>query len=207
MYTYIFFIRSISIVWKLFVLDESIACYLIIEKAPILIITDFLCSRQDIISHTTFIILSFILLWEITYWDLSTMGSLCNNSCDEVWHNISLGYSRSYHYLVGMPIIIIHYLSSTFTDVFVILLHQEACFQIFSVVSSLILINTFKDFFAWSIHYFPHSGLFHHNHCRWCGKSFFGLVVLLFPLPSSYQVFPIWVKTSWFMILWDWDWL
>ena len=45
----------------------------------------------------TYIILELSLFHKNTSWDLSVMGSICKNSCDEVYKNMSSGDGRSYH--------------------------------------------------------------------------------------------------------------
>ena len=89
----------------------------------------------------TLIILVFPLLRESTYWTLSIMGSICKNYCDEVWENMSPGDRVSYHSSVGIPIMRLHDASSTFTNVFFLLLHQESCYQIFPVLYSWMVIH------------------------------------------------------------------
>ena len=46
------------------------------------------------------------------------IGSICNISCDGVWQNMIPGDGISSHYLVGMPIMILHDAQPTFTNVF-----------------------------------------------------------------------------------------
>ena len=58
------------------------------------------------------------LLYDNTSWDFSVIVSIWNTSCDEVWQNMSPRDGRSSYYLVGMPIMRLHYESSKSTNVF-----------------------------------------------------------------------------------------
>ena len=59
-----------------------------------------------------------IFLRENTSWDLSMMGSICNNYCKKVLHNTRPRDGISSHYLVGVPIMRLQDTSSKFTNVF-----------------------------------------------------------------------------------------
>ena len=52
------------------------------------------------------------------YIDSSVMVSILNNSCDDVWKNVSPGYGISSHSLVGIPIMRLYDASSAFTNFF-----------------------------------------------------------------------------------------
>ena len=58
---YIFSTKIISDVWHIFSVDESVACWLIVEEAPIFINTSFYCRIQDGISHTHYASIVFAL--------------------------------------------------------------------------------------------------------------------------------------------------
>ena len=96
----------------------------------------------------TRIILALSLLSKNTSRNLSVMGSIWKAFCDEVWKNMSPGYVRSSYSSVGIPIMRLYDSSSTFTNVFVILLHQGSCSHI-----SLINLNEcfwiLYDIFLW----------------------------------------------------------
>ena len=121
----------------------------------------------------TRIIFVFHLLRKNTSWTLSMMGSICKTFCDEVWKNMNSWYGQSSHYLVGVSIMRLHDVSSTFANVFVILLQQWVCSRIFLASSSWILMHSLWYFSVWIIHCFLHSDFFIHNHCRWCDQGFF----------------------------------
>ena len=86
-----------------------------------------------------------------------------------------------------------------------ILLHLEVCLQILLVLSSCIFLHPLWASFGWSIKYFPHSGPFPHNHCRWCGQVFLGVFFSYCASPSSSTVLPHWVNIIFFLKPWYWD--
>ena len=126
------------------------------------------------------IMLALCLLHEKNSWTSFFMGSICKNSCDEVWKNMSTGDSRSSHYSLGIPITRLHDASSTFSKVFCSPPPSGGFFQIFIASSSWILLSPLWVLSVWSIHYFLHSDLFINNNCRWCGQFFFRFFVYPF---------------------------
>ena len=149
-----------------------IACRLIIEKTPILSITD--SADADRMLHHTRIILELISPRGNDYWDSSVLAYICKTNCDEVWQNTSPGYGISSNYLVGMPIMILNDVSSTFTNVLLLLLHKMFCFQILLVPFSWMLLYPLWYLLGWRTRCFLHKILLIHNHCRWCVQGSFG---------------------------------
>ena len=66
----------------------------------------------------TLITLAFLFLCENIPLILSVTGFFCNTSCSEVWQNTSPGDWMSSSSLVGIPIMILHDKSLTFTNIF-----------------------------------------------------------------------------------------
>ena len=89
------------------------------------------------------------------------------------------------------------------SPIFFLFLHQQI-FQIFFVSSSLMIIHPLWPLLGWSIQCFLQSGIFSHNHCRWCGQSFFGGFLFLFCFTFIIPGLPCWVNISLFPTPWGW---
>ena len=151
---------------------------MIAEKTPIFAIPVSDAAARMV--STIPIMLVLRLLRKNNYWTSFVMGSICKTSCGGVWKNLIPGYKRSSHYVVGMTTMKLHDTSSTFTNIFVILLHKGACYQIFLDSSSWMILHPLWVFSLWSINCFPYSEIFIHNHCRWCDQGLFGVFFSLF---------------------------
>ena len=123
--------------------------------------------------YPTHIMLELHLFQNNTSWNLSVMGYIYKNSCDEVWKNMIPGDGRSPNSLMGMPPMRLHDAYSTFTNLFCSAPPPGVFYQIFLDSSSWILLPPIWALYVRSIHCFPNSDLFLHNNWRWFGQGLF----------------------------------
>ena len=89
---------------------------------------------------------------------------------DEVWQNMSPGDGRLSHSLVGSPIMILYDASLTFTNFFSP--PSGGLLQNFIALFFWMLLHNIWVLSLEITHCSPHSVLFLHNYCRWCGQAF-----------------------------------
>ena len=114
--TWVLSIRIISDIWLIFSIDEGVSCWSIVNKAPSFVNNCFLWSIQNGIYYMHYVGVAFVV--QLYLFGFIGDGFHMQEFYDVIWKNMNPGYRRSSHFLVGMPIIILHDASSALTNFF-----------------------------------------------------------------------------------------
>ena len=172
---YILSNRSISDVWQIFSIGEGVACWFIVDKAPIFINTGLCCSIQYGTSYTHYVGVVFVFLERVfdfisdrfylqylLWWGLTTHES-------RIWEVIPF-IGRDSHDDTAWCIFNIYPF---------FLLHQVDCSQVFIASFFWMILHPLLILSVYITHCYPHSVLFLYNNCSWCVQGTF--IVPSFP--------------------------